>query len=51
MKVTITTELNSNSRIPPWLIEAANHADRCGGKLTITTGQVKKWISKKPVKP
>lgn len=38
MRVTITTDLNPNSRVPQWLSDAVNHAERTGAKVTITTG-------------
>jgi len=47
MRVTISTELNENSRIPQWLIDAVHAAERAGVRLTITTGKQPK---RKPVK-
>jgi hypothetical protein len=46
----IQTELNENSRIPQWLVDAVHHAERSGVRLTITTlGPVKP--KKKAAKP
>jgi hydroxymethylpyrimidine pyrophosphatase-like HAD family hydrolase len=47
VKVTISTELNENSRIPQWLIDAVHAAERSGVRLTIVTG---KQPERKPVK-
>jgi hydroxymethylpyrimidine pyrophosphatase-like HAD family hydrolase len=47
VRVTISTVLNENSRIPQWLVDAVHAAERNGVRLTIITG---KQQERKPVK-
>jgi hydroxymethylpyrimidine pyrophosphatase-like HAD family hydrolase len=49
MKVVISTELNENSRIPQWLVEAVRAAERAGVQLTIRTGRVYKVVKPRKV--
>ncbi len=41
MKIVITAEVNENSRVPQWLVEAIRHAERTGQKISIVAGKKK----------